>query len=271
MKKAYSEFRHLNKQALKALEKIPEQDQLANLYREMRRLGASADDVIEEYSTMKMSIRLQESAKSGNCVHYFFSGHNFYDWLGSCKTPMHEDEKGIFDDMNTECSTPFMLHFQGGSSPAYLCSWVDSHSPLTGHPWAGRTLFVSMGAGFHSYRFYPRGTDEGSNEDCDTALVRAVVFSAMAYVQAFPEMVVDGIPEDLRHGPRYRGRKCMRVGMSPSLILRDGPSPHYRMGHFRYLQSDRFKKMRGKTIFVHGTFVKGKAKTVLSPEDSVIA
>ena len=55
---------------------------------------------------------------------------------------------------------------------------------------------------------------------------------------------------------------------SSKIIIRDGPCPHYRVGHFRYLSSERFRVKRGMTVFVHGAFVKGKAKTVLSPEDT---
>ena len=40
-------------------------------------------------------------------------------------------------------------------------------------------------------------------------------------------------------------------------------SPHWRSGHFRYLSSERYKAKRFSSIYVEGTFVKGKAKEVI--------
>jgi hypothetical protein len=89
----------------------------------------------------------------------------------------------------------------------------------------------------------------------------SLLSSALAYVLAFPEMVYDGLPPDLKHIGWYKGT-AKTVSVSPTLIDHSSPCPHFRIGHFRVLSSERFKVKKGQTIFVKGTFVKGTAKTV---------
>lgn len=43
-------------------------------------------------------------------------------------------------------------------------------------------------------------------------------------------------------------------------------SPHWRRGHFRLLSSEKFIRKHGQTVYVRGTFVKGKAFDVLDEE-----
>lgn len=43
-------------------------------------------------------------------------------------------------------------------------------------------------------------------------------------------------------------------------------SPHWRRGHFRLLTSEKFRKKQGMTIFVKGSFVRGKAYLVTDQE-----
>ena len=61
----------------------------------------------------------------------------------------------------------------------------------------------------------------------------------------------------------YKAFNRFKIKTHESLIEHSFITPHLRRGHFRRLESDFYKKKKGKIIFVRSTFVKGKAKTVL--------
>lgn len=94
-----------------------------------------------------------------------------------------------------------------------------------------------------------------------------LVAGLLLYCDAFPDMIKEGLPEDLRHPAHHAFEEVKNVGISPKVLAygtHASPSAHYRVGHFRSLKSEFFTKKRFKTVFVHGTFVKGTAKTVES-------
>lgn len=87
------------------------------------------------------------------------------------------------------------------------------------------------------------------------------------YMGAFPEQVRDGIPEDAKRFGCISG-PVRTIGVSEKVVVREGVTPHYRVGHFRLLSAERFTNKRGQVVFVHGCFVKGPAKTVLGIEEA---
>lgn len=107
-----------------------------------------------------------------------------------------------------------------------------------------------------------------NKEDKASWFIRFVVGIGM-YIGCFPEQMIDGIPEDLKHPSHHNNRINKTIKISPKIIERDGPRPHYRSGHFRLLSSDFYKNKKGQVIFIHGTFVKGKVKTILGPDNEV--
>jgi len=201
---------------------------------------------------------IEKEAKLGSCKHFFFKGDGMRDWLMKCAAPLNSEKTSIlFNNAPTKNHIhvlPFMFHFLGGNSPSYLCAWVPQYGG------AEPFLFILLGKNQpepHLIRYIRNGT---SIERYDGEV--AVVSSALAYIQCFPDTVKDGIPDDLKHQNYYRKSLCKSIGTHHSLIQHNGPSPHYRVGHFRLLSSDKFVHKKGRIIFVHGTFVKGKAATV---------
>jgi hypothetical protein len=269
VKKTYGEYVYLDKKHVAQLELMSEAEQFANLSIALLQSGAQIEDVVSGFSSLKLTLKKEKECMAGRCVHFFFKGQGFHDWLCECKTPMIGDQEKIFDafkdDNGGGCLFPFMLHFEGGGSPVYLCAWTDSFNPITKQNWPGRVLHVSCGRNKHNYWYNPSAEQEGDRSE-DTLRVKALMAGAMAYIQAFPEMVNEGIPSDLSRKNHFRGIIAKTVCISPSLVMRDGPRPHYRVGHFRYLSSERFTNKRWQTVFVHGAFIKGRAQTVLSPE-----
>lgn len=126
------------------------------------------------------------------------------------------------------------------------------------------------------------GTDQGwlplkkfhSFEQDDSEKMRGVkeivqlAINTIAYMNAFPSCVVEGVPEEVKKRDIHSVNSRMLAISDKVLESVKGTAggvvvtPHFRRGHFRRLTADRYTKMKGKLIFVHETMVKGRAKTV---------
>ena len=101
--------------------------------------------------------------------------------------------------------------------------------------------------------------------DKDTVFVEKVVYGFTLYLDAFPDVVREA--DGVKHIGHYKGsRHCIRANETVRTESHHSVSPHFRRGHFRVLSSDHFKKARGKTIFINGMFIKGKAFDVLADD-----
>ncbi len=88
-------------------------------------------------------------------------------------------------------------------------------------------------------------------------------FNTLLYMDCFPDSITNSPPDDVKKQYAPYIKKCFTIKTDETLIDRSGVTPHFRRGHFRVLRSEVYKKKRYQTIFVHSSFVKGKAKTVL--------
>lgn len=104
--------------------------------------------------------------------------------------------------------------------------------------------------------------DFGADET--TYWIPKFVFGLSLYMDAFPETVVKGGAESVHQIKHYSGSTHM-VGRNEMVDeeASHSVSPHWRRGHFRLLSSEKFVRKHGQTVFVRGTFVKGKAFDVL--------
>ena len=87
------------------------------------------------------------------------------------------------------------------------------------------------------------------------------------YINAFPECVVDGVPNGVK-----RNNKAKSIDVSDKIVSHRNVEhgfvrPHFRSGYFRHLNSDYFVNCKGQVRFIESTMVKGRAKTVLNKED----
>jgi len=78
------------------------------------------------------------------------------------------------------------------------------------------------------------------------------------YLEAFDDALQDVTPSEVKHLNHHTGR-CVRL-REFDVVREDNhnaKSAHFRRGHFRRLDHDRYKKKR--VVFVKGCFVKGRA------------
>ncbi len=94
-----------------------------------------------------------------------------------------------------------------------------------------------------------------------------LVTNFLLYMKCFPDSILNSPPDDVKKQYAPYISRCFTIKTDESLIDRAGVTPHFRRGHFRVLRSEVFKKKRFQTVFVHSSFVKGHAKTVLDNAD----
>ena len=92
------------------------------------------------------------------------------------------------------------------------------------------------------------------------------------YLKAFPEKILDGVPEDMVKNDKkeFTPSSCHSISIADEIVEKTEVvnghilSPHFRSGFFRHYTDDRYINMKGKIQFIAATMVKGKAKTVVA-------
>jgi len=104
----------------------------------------------------------------------------------------------------------------------------------------------------------------------DGQFISNFLFSFLLYISAFPECVIKAKRNQIKAQETYNGSREFSVTSNEVVgeELRCSISPHWRRGHFRVLNSGRFVKKKGQTIFVKGSFVKGKALDVIQNSEA---
>jgi len=125
-------------------------------------------------------------------------------------------------------------------------------------------LGVSTGDYFQFVTWFDKtGLRNTDSVDGPIAEAYQLIFGMGLYTACFPHAVRDGLPEDIRFPQHHKKDKKKTLVAVPEVqVERGSPRPHFRVGHFRYLKSDRYTHKRGQWVFVKQTFVKGRAKTV---------
>jgi hypothetical protein len=105
----------------------------------------------------------------------------------------------------------------------------------------------------------------------DEGWIPKLIFGLSLYMDAFPDAVVEAGTENVHQIKHYDG---IRYVVNRNEIVdeehRHNVSPHWRRGHFRLLASEKFVHKHGQTVYVRGTFVKGKAFDVLEDAPSSV-
>lgn len=214
---------------------------------------------------------------SGKAVHIFMPGRPFCDWLSGCAQTLDAE---LGERAAEGLGSPFVcLHFPCESGLGSVLVGIGTGERK------GMLLFSASCASPHG-PFYMKTALRGQSKDANMTpssdsdftpelsgrlgvgdYYTRLIAGLGLYMSAFPEQVRDGIPEDAKRMGRISG-PSRTVGVAESVVVRDGLTPHYRSGHFRLLSAERYVNKRGQVVFIHGCFVRGQARTVLSTEAS---
>ena len=202
-------------------------------------------------------------------VHLFMPGIEFCEWLVECNPIVKSDHLKVVADLLCEypgeCG---VLHFPTSNHlPSVLFSINGIRSSKENLDNSVVTMVFSKESGLRRTGVFADMKDYPLHEK-ETWFARLISGLGL-YWNCFPETIKDGIPEDLQH-PAYHANKSNRtISVSSKIFGGDHASPtaHFRKGHFRCLRSERYKNKRFQVVFVHETFVGGKAKTTIPPEE----
>lgn len=199
--------------------------------------------------------------------HVFVKESSFIDWLiDSCPK---FDKFNWFDAYTRIIGTKAIaFHFPCDAnmeSFLFVCGVEEKKE----EPF-GMISFGKKGGMF----FYPKKQSEAEIESSNS--LRAIrsyklAVASLLYMDCFPECVVPGAPEYVKHPAHHKYKDQIDLSISPKIMQKGthaSPTAHYRSGHFRFLASDKFKNKRFQSVFVCHTFVNGQAETILSPEDA---
>ena len=92
------------------------------------------------------------------------------------------------------------------------------------------------------------------------------VLNFLMYLKAFPECIVDGVPNSVKKSIKGKTVGVSEKIVSHTSVERGFVMPHFRSGHFRHLNSDYFVNKKGSVVFIPATAVKGHSKTVLTAQ-----
>lgn len=110
-----------------------------------------------------------------------------------------------------------------------------------------------------------------TTKDTDIKALCSFAINMTSYLISFPDCIQQGVPHKVKVNSVYNAR----VSTSSNVIdVIDNDArivtPHFRSGYFRHLSSDFYKNKKGQIIFIHETFVKGTAQTVISKDKEAV-
>ena len=95
-----------------------------------------------------------------------------------------------------------------------------------------------------------------------------ILLNMFLYIDAFPDAIKKGPPPvNISKDKRYLSHTTIGCAKAiEGLFSGRSISAHLRRGHFRFLQSPRYKKKRYQTVYVHPSMVKGNADHIINKE-----
>jgi hypothetical protein len=266
MSVAYSSFNFIEKAELNWFYNIAKRKGESSAFNAVKECFEIGKPKQMDYWIYANQLKHQMFSKQTPCNHYFFDGDGFMDWLQTCHVEITTEMFVWFHKSIDMC----FLHYRRGDSPCFLVSPILGYDNFTSPEECKGSDLKSVDLMIQSGRSaWIQNPLKKSNKDewpdwvkCQNKLALA----SLAYIQAFPDMVADGLPVGLSNVNHYRKSYSKIVAPSSIVFTREGPCPHYRSGHFRLLLSEKYTKKRGQMVFVKGTFVKGKAFDVLADD-----
>jgi hypothetical protein len=129
---------------------------------------------------------------------------------------------------------------------------------------------VEKGGAWCSAKNYKELLLKDSEEAKEITKIFRLAINTIAYMEAFPECVKEGVPELIKEKENEKAFtiEIAKKVLEPIQNNKNGKmvSPHFRKGYYKLLSSDFYTNKKGQIIFVSETMVNGKAKTIYTTE-----
>ena len=193
MKRAYGEYQYT-----KGLEHLfgKTYDEISSMVRDLytrRGIPCDVPSMDAETACWTAWALIEDKAKSGECLHLFFTGDGMEKWLSSCSTKIQDEQIALIRGFAAELkakdtkAVTFMLHFPGGGSCPYLCAFGENLIGLRSRKEVdGWSMYVFRGAKHRGVWWSSRSLN---CDDEEIVQVQSLVSSALAYIQCFPTAV----------------------------------------------------------------------------------
>lgn len=124
---------------------------------------------------------------------------------------------------------------------------------------------VEKDAGYISFDEYNKLERDNSEKSKKISSYLRLAVNTIAYMNAFPECIVDGVPNNIKE--EYSKSIKLSEKVVENLSDTKRMTPHFRRGYFKCLTSDFYTKKKGQIVFVKETMVNGNAKTVYTADN----
>ena len=268
----------------KLYKKLKSRDAVLN-YMKNNNSHASKQDLSHQI-TLGVEFDLFENELDGNTVHIYFQEKFLKDYLKEMEV---NDLQGISQYLLENGETESVIlessktndSFQTKSYKIYFCLYIPDE--LDGYCFSvqcteNEYIFVSC---IHNNRVLQVSQKFGEkkesliNPNIENEIQNAEAFklavNTLAYINAFPECLIDKKPDGVVLQYSFKNKK---ITISTASQFKEfeheiNITPHFRRGHFRRLESDRFVNKKGQIIFVKPTIVKGYNYKTLLTDDSI--
>ena len=224
-------------------------------------------EAIEERIDLLAIKALDLAIMLGEARHIFMPGKDFCDWLVSCVDNFDIVHAKIVQDfLHDQCG---VLHFPTSSKlisfgfilPSELINLekTPANKLIISFNWPNQLDLKSYG-----YQVELPYINHNKMEP-ELSYYAKLILGIGMYLSCFPETMRDGVPEELCNLSMHKYSQVKTILISDKICINQGAgvTPHFRCGHFRILKAERFINKRGQVIFVHETFVKGTANTIV--------
>lgn len=268
----------------KLYKKLKSRDVVLN-YMKNNNSHASKQDLSHQI-TLGVEFDLFENELAGNTVHIYFQEKFLKDYLKEMEV---NDLQGISQYLleNGEAESIVLASsktndsFQAKSYKIYFCLHIPDE--LDGYCFSvqcteNEYIFVSC---IHNNRVLQVSQKFGEkkesliNPNTENEIQNAEAFklaiNTLAYINAFPECLIDKKPDGVVLQYSFKNKKITISTASQFKEFENeiNITPHFRRGHFRRLENDRFVNKKGQIIFVKPTIVKGYNYKTLLTDDSI--
>lgn len=208
-------------------------------------------------------------------LHIFMMDLHLVDFLASTPIP---DMGAIAKFLKENGSTKELVYAQLNQKTQCIVYAFCLHLPNTDLAYAYQLSLMEDGQielyflkgnqhGFFKDTFYNQLKDSTMEQDLEYCQIFRLALNTIAYMHCFPDCVKAGPPDIKLIQQQNFNKPSVVFTIAPDILedkfrTKGTRRPHFRKGHFRFLQSPYFTHKQGQVVFVRSSMVQAPAKTV---------